>query len=171
METEINLLGNVIEFSIGLGGFSGVVAVFMNRSEWNPLQQYRLVRLLMAALVPAFASFIALGFVAMNTARVIDPWQLSCATLTALVTWVAYTAYIGRKRIPNALQSQMRSGVFFTLQLFLLAVVLVNVIGTSGIFGSATFLAFYFGLITLLVEGVVLFGVAIVSSSNRNSYK
>jgi len=169
METEINLLGNVIEFSIGLGGFSGIVAVFMNRSRWTALERYRLINLLMAALVPAFASFIALGMLVMELDPVTGVWRLSCVILSVLVCGVIYTAYAGRNRMPPELKNHMRLRILVSINLLFTSVVAVNLFGASGVSDSWAFPAFYFGLIALLMGGVVLFGVAILSGSNRNS--
>ena len=33
MEIDVEILGSIIEFSVGLAGFAGIVAVFLNRAS------------------------------------------------------------------------------------------------------------------------------------------
>ena len=47
----------------------------------------------------------------------------------------------------------------------ILGVGLVQVLGLIGMLRESTFLGFYFGLVTILFVGVVLFGVAILSGA------
>jgi len=61
MSNEVEIMGNVVEFSIGLAGFSGVVAAFTYRTRWGVIETYRLVNLLFAALIPGFTAFVSLA--------------------------------------------------------------------------------------------------------------
>jgi hypothetical protein len=61
MAQETELLSTIVEFSIGLAGFSGVIAAMSRNAGWSELEKFRVVNLLQAALAPAFLSFAALG--------------------------------------------------------------------------------------------------------------
>ena len=55
----LDSMGFVIEFSIGLAGFSGIISV-LSVNNWGKLEHYRTLVLLLSSLVPGFAGFSAL---------------------------------------------------------------------------------------------------------------
>lgn len=167
MNHEVELLGNVIEFSIGLAGFSGVVAAFSNRTRWTSLEKYRLINLLFASLIPAFASFISLGVIGYGSEWADNPWQMACLILLILVVILVHRAFSGRNDLPDDQRILVNAKLFVILNLMILSVGLVQVLGLIGMLGETTFLGFYFGLVTILFVGVVLFGIAILSGTSQ----
>ena len=165
MNHEVELSGNVIEFSIGLAEFSGVIAAFANRTRWTSLETYRLINLLFASLILAFASFISLGVIGYGSQWSDNPWQTSCLILLILVATLVYRAFSGRNDLPDDQRILVNAKLFVVLNLMILGVGLVQVLGLIGMLRESTFLGFYFGLVTILFVGVVLFGVAILSGA------
>jgi len=67
--------------------------------------------------------------------------------------------------LPDDQRILVNAKLFVVLNLMILGVGLVQVLGLIGMLRESTFLGFYFGLVTILFVGVVLFGVAILSGA------
>ena|GEM_PF-5204684 len=67
--------------------------------------------------------------------------------------------------MPDDQRILVNAKLFVVLNLMILGVGLVQVLGLIGMLRESTFLGFYFGLVTILFVGVVLFGVAILSGA------
>jgi len=168
MTNEVELLGNVVEFSIGLAGFSGVVAAFTNRSRWSSLERYRLINLLSCALVPAFTSLIALGLIEYPPTAFQNQWQLPSLVQLILIGGIIYHASVGKSRLPPSQGQLVKKRIYVYLMALLFSVVVVQALGFLGMLKEAAFIGFYYGLVTILIAGVVLFGVAILSGENAD---
>ena len=64
MNEATDLLSTIVEFSVGLAGFSGVVGIFIHRSgEWLYVDRFRITNLLIMSLTPGFLAFLSLGLI------------------------------------------------------------------------------------------------------------
>ncbi len=152
----MELLGYVIELTIGLAGFAGVIAVFSQRTDATlELDRWRLMNLIMSAIGPAFLSFAALGLASWlgDIPRV---WQVSSALLASYLAIVVLTASMGRSRIPAA-QRALVNNRFFPFGVgFLLITALVQTLSATTLV-RPSFELFYLGLISTLLLGVYVF--------------
>jgi hypothetical protein len=86
-EIFMELLGYIIDFSIALAGFSGVVAALSTRRiDLLELERWRIRNLLLFATGPGILSFIALGLHALIEDDFLV-WRIACLC-TALYTFV-----------------------------------------------------------------------------------
>ena len=152
----MELLGYIIEFSIGLAGFASVIAVFSQRSDVTlELDKWRLLNLVMSTIGPAFLSFTALGLVSW-LGEVTRVWQVSSGLLACYVSIIVIVAATGRSRLPTAQRELVNNRVFPFGVGFLLITGFVQVLSAATIVVPA-FEWFYLGLISILLLGVYVF--------------
>ena len=159
MVPALDSIGSVIEFSIGLAGFSGIISA-LSANNWGPLEQYRTLVLLFSSLVPGFAGFMALIWHSYLGPEV--AWQLSAWSFIAMLTPLIFVATYGRKifqvrRFPQFNPHRVNFAISIlaialALQILILIEVAPDVHGTM-------FLA---GLVSVLFVGAIQFFAALV---------
>jgi len=149
-------LGDIVEFSIGLAGFSAVVTAFLHRSRsLTPVDRFRTINLLLLALTPAFLAFLFNGlvlvfgdgaFVARFSSAVFALW-LACMLLFI---------FRAKRRLPPEHEQALNNAIFASM--YVIGVSLVTILGASAAFGTMYVHAiFYFGLVIMLLFAVVQF--------------
>jgi hypothetical protein len=53
-------LAIIVEFAIGLAGFSGVIAVFGGRDGWSGTDRFRTGNLIVLAMIPGFMALLTI---------------------------------------------------------------------------------------------------------------
>jgi hypothetical protein len=168
MGEETELLSTVIEFSIGLAGFSGVVAAMGRNAGWSELERYRVVNLLQAALAPAFLSFAALGlaYLQPNSA---SAWQQACFISGCIAILFVVRVFLGKAALPPGQMKDLRLHVLYILTGLLSSMGVIQLLAATGYFSPHTFIVFYTCLVLFLGTGAMLFAVAIFSSRQAST--
>ena len=120
------------------------------------IDRVRVQSLLLLSLTPAFGAFICTGVE--TVAQSIDlAARVSSAFLVILL--IAFSIYLVRSRatLPPDQQALISSPVFT----FMLATTIINAgvqaVAAAGAFGRLSFSVIYFGLVVILVQGVLQF--------------
>ncbi len=159
MSFDLSKLGYVIEFSIGLAGFSGIISVLSSNS-WGKLEHYRTLVLLLSAFIPAFAAFGALiwhSFLEVESA-----WRASALSFVLVLLPLLLVITYGRTRYDVRRFPQFnKHRVNFATSILLLAAMLQTIVllGVAPHLHSTLFLA---GLVSVLLVGVIQFFAALV---------
>ena len=157
MTDPITALSIIIEFSVGLAGFSGIVIIFASSpAGWNAADKYRISNLLCCSLSAGLVAFIPIGLLHSS----LDPqivWSISslilgCASVVVLVI------VLGRKRQLSTEEASVLNpylGVIFTGGIVLSTP--IQFANALGLLAGNRFLYLYFGLVWLLVVAGVQF--------------
>ena len=163
-----DLLGHIVEFSIGLAGFSGVVAVFSTyRSEWVELHRWRIRNLLLFSIGPGFLALIALGLL-----KILDEtvaWRIATFTSAIYALIVFFFAFRSRAALSENERAQISTGAFMFFTLLLSVSSFAQVIAAVGLITEYSSSAFYFGLILILLIGIYQFFRAVLEGLRINS--
>jgi hypothetical protein len=147
----------IAEISVGIAGFSGVVAAFLQREQLHRLDQARFVNLFVVAFATLFLAFVPLTFSHAGLSGM-ALWRWSSAAMVAvwlLNTWITVffvypvirQQFSGTtRRVPSAMV-----GVPSALNL------MVQILNLAGWFWEPGFLAFLFGLFVYLYCAAALF--------------
>jgi cytochrome bd-type quinol oxidase subunit 2 len=167
MESFESGLGSVIEFSVGLAGFSAIVSVFIHQSgELSPVDRFRTISLLVLALMPALLAFICVGLM----------FELSEVDAAARVTSTVFaasllSALLQNNKARNALPDDHRRALSGPLVALMYAATAANMalqaISALGFVGAPR-TVLYLGLVFVLFQGVVQFVRIIVGRRVRN---
>jgi hypothetical protein len=159
MPADLSSLGYVIEFSIGLAGFSGIISV-LSISSWGKLEHYRTLVLLLSSLIPAFAAFTALiwhSFLEVESA-----WRASALSFFLMLLPLLVVITFGRKRFGVRQYPQFnKHRVNFATSILLLAATfqIMVLLGAAPHLHRTAFLA---GLVGVLLVGVIQFFAALI---------
>jgi len=154
----VDLLFGVSEFSIGLAGFSGIIAVFAGRDgRWAAADRYRGLILILTSLIPGFVSFIALRLGTIGLSEQIV-WRSSQAVFVAAIVTSLFVGITGAGEISDGERQvfSSRYGDFFMSGTALNGA--VQLLGSFGGPGTLTFTVLYFGLVRQLRVGAIQFG-------------
>ncbi len=156
-ESFAEMLGDIIEFSIGLAGFSGIVAVYAGRDgRWSPVDRFRSANLISAALIPGFVAFITLGL-----GIVVDEpamlWRMASALLGIAVGVTMVPPFTGRRLLPASERRLINPYVFVLLVGGSLLNALVQLVNAAGVVAPPAFAVLYFGLVWQLGVGAIQF--------------
>jgi hypothetical protein len=157
---QVELLTAIIEASIALIGFSGVVVILGRRSsgEWFPSDKIRLANLLGIGLITLTCAVVALIFVSAGLSHS-AVWALS--SLVWLVFLVPFTLWFVRSAIRVRKEPPPPGRSIYRWR-FYLGGALTVLLATAGVQAiNVAFLTefwpFFLGLAMLLVLGVVQF--------------
>lgn len=161
---SLDLLGYVIEFSIGLAGFSGVIAVFAGRSRDRiQLELFRLRNLLFCSLIPAVLCFVALGL-QRSMADAVLAWKLSLTLSVLLLGGFLVHALRSRAAMPVDQKQQLRPLGFSVAAAAVILLIALQALTVAGIVAMDHFDAFYAGLIVTLLVAMYQFMRAVMDS-------
>lgn len=152
--SNTDLLLGITEFSIGLAGFSGIVAALAHRSgKWAQVDRYRIGNLLYSGLSPGFLAFFALGIGSHQLAT----WQLSSGALALVLSYGMYVTIYGRKILPATERVLISIPIFYAQRFISLVALVCQLLAVFGYFGGSVFTVFYFGLIAQLFVATIQF--------------
>jgi hypothetical protein len=149
-------LGYIIEFSVGLAGFSAIVSAFIQRAgRLDMADKLRVVTLISMALMPAFVSFTYLGVLPL----VDDPGTavracsfLFAVSMLVLLIYVQWTMRAVRSERPTAIHQLTAQTMLVVSSIFTVTLALM-VIGWL----PPLFVILYFIMIVTLLQAVVMF--------------
>jgi len=150
--TDSELLGVLVEFSIGLGGFSAITAAFIHQNQAMGREDvYRVLNLLMMALGPAFIALAALGIL-----KVTASIQYANGLLLIFIVCAVLQAILGRRSLTVDEQEVLIPRVIFVMQAAFFLNAGIQLLASLGLFESP-FIALYAGLVVILLQAVVQF--------------
>jgi len=164
----VDLLLGITEFSIGLAGFSGIIAVFAGRDgRWAAADRSRALVLILTSLIPGFVSFIALGLGTIDLHEQIV-WRLSQAVFAAAIVTSWFVAVTSGRAVPDPERQVFSSlaGAFVLGGTALNGA--VQLLGAFGGLGRLTFTGLFFGLVWQLLVGAIQFGRIIFVRPNHS---
>jgi len=152
-----DLLLGITEFSIGLAGFSGIVAALAHRTgSWVQVDRYRIGNLLFSGLSPGFLAFIALGLLA-NFELQVNVWKFSSGLLALVLGYGTFVTIYGRRKLPQNERKLISIRVFSAQRAISLVALAFQLLSILGMFPDYIFSIFYFGLIAQLFVATVQF--------------
>ena len=152
-----DLLLGITEFSIGLAGFSGIVAALAHRTgSWVQVDRYRIGNLLYSGLSPGFLAFFALGLLtSIDQAETV--WKFSSGLLALVLGYGMFVTIYGRRKLPRDERKLISIRVFFAQRAISLIALIFQLLSILGVFSDYVFGIFYFGLIAQLFVATVQF--------------
>lgn len=164
MSTET--LSPIIEFSIGLAGFSAIVSVFLQRStNLTDIDRVRVQTLLLLALTPAFIAFILTGTETIVQSSIVAA-RISSAILAALLSVFGVYLLKTRASLPKDQVALVSTSVFVFMLVMTVGNALIQTVSAVGYFGALAFTVVYFGLVAILIQGVLQFFRIIIARPN-----
>jgi hypothetical protein len=156
--TESELLGVLVEFSIGLGGFSAIAAAFIHQKQsMSPEDIYRVLNMLLMALGPAFIALFALGILSISV-----PLQFANGLLLIFILCGVAQAELGMRRLTEEQRKVLIRPIIVTMQIVFILNGLMQIAVVSGLLEGA-FIVLYGGLVLVLAQAVVQFVRLIVA--------
>ena len=154
----VDTLSVICEFSIGLAGFTGVLAIFSGEEiSISPVIRFRVRNLLLCAFVPGFLGLGVLGLLEFGYTHLDAARFGSAIFLVFLITWGFASANTSR-RFSKGARQELNNSIFAFSCICILINLGLQTYGFFSIKGAATFVA---GLILLLFQGAVFFGALI----------
>ena len=156
MGDSTTALTAIVEFSIGMAGFSGVVAIFVStKSGWDALRKFRAGNLIVISFMSGFSALCSL--VLSNYFQGPILWQASCGVLVVLsVLLVLYAAPRSQKAFAQSIFS-IGQPVNTTIWILTFVNLIFQFAGALGLTGYATYGIFATGLIFNLAVAALNF--------------
>ena len=168
MTEATDLLSTVVEFSIGLAGFSGVVGIFINRSgQWIHVDRFRVTNLLVMSLTPGFLSFVTLGLLPITESAI----QISSAIFAAVIALILIIIPRARTKVPARDQSLVGLHIFVPMSATFLVVLILQLLVAAAVINSYEFTIYYYSLVVILLLAVVQFARLILARPKVSSGK
>lgn len=97
----VDALSTLAEFSIGLAGFTGIIAIFANsRDRIGGALRFRIINLLALSFIPGFISLTAIGLLLLlDSSELVI--RISSFLIVLLVIILLHIVYRARGRIPE----------------------------------------------------------------------
>ena len=160
MTDATELLSTVVEFSIGLAGFSGVVGIFIHRSgQWIYVDRFRVTNLLLMSLTPGFLSFITLGLLPIRENAIQISAALFAATIVLLLTFIPRA----RARVPASDRPLVGLHIFIPMSLTFVVILILQILIASSVIDEYEFTIYYYSLVVMLLLAVVQFARLILA--------
>jgi len=155
---ESELLGVLVEFSIGLGGFSAIATAFIHRNQsMSGADVYRVLNLLMMALGPAFIALFTLGLLNVSL-----PIQYGNALLFIFALIGIIQSEVGKRRLAAKQKEVLISSVIIIMQTIFFINGSFQILSFLNFLHNA-FIILYGGLVVILAQAVVQFVRLIVA--------
>ncbi len=154
MTDIIEPLGMIAEFSIGLAGFTGIIAaLFANRA--TPIVHFRFVNLLLTSFAPGFFALFTIA--ALYTGLPVETAMrlFSAALILYIIAWGAYVS----RKLPVLAETDggVNQRITRAFKTVAMGNVLLQLLNTLVAPASAAGI-YILGLILLLLTGAVQFG-------------
>jgi hypothetical protein len=162
----IDPLGIVVEFSIGLAGFTGIVAIFANSQRTvSAAVRFRITNLLFTAFAPGFFSLLVISLLQLGVSGEIAVRAASALFAASILTW-AMLATRSRSRLPASDRRLLSNFIYW----FTAAVALSN--ASAQVLGALAILAnpagvLVAGLSAMLFLGAVTFAALVMQVLGR----
>lgn len=149
---DAELLAVIVEFSIGLGGFSAIAAAFIHQNQsMKPEDVYRVLNLLLMALGPAFIALFSLGIM-----RVSLPIQYANGMMLVFIASSLLQAERGRHRLTPEQRQVLIPAVIIAMYSIFIINGLLQFLSSLNLLPNG-FIILYGGLVVVLAQAVVQF--------------
>jgi hypothetical protein len=150
----IDALFNIIEASLALAGFAGIVTALDRRSagQWRTDDRNRVVNLLMTTLFPFASSLLAITLIHAGVASV---WRVSSAALILISLFGAVVSGLGVLRVRHDPTISAGASYVSAIYLSIAAAVALQLVN---LFRIDAFWPYFAGLAVLLCIGASQFG-------------
>jgi len=156
MDSTVESLSTISEFSIGMAGFSGIVAVVVGTSRgWNDVSKFRAGNLIILSIIPGFSALTSLGLAQYISGDLL--WQVSCGVQSlAAITYIAFNAKKSRGAFNHSIFS-IRHPLNATLWIVYMVNSGLQLTGMFGALGRFGFAVFFGGLVLHLAIAALNF--------------
>ena len=166
MSEATELLSTIVEFSIGLAGFSGVVGIFIHRSgQWIYVDRFRITNLLLMSLTPGFLSFISLGLLPIVDDAIEISAAIFAVTIVLLLTFIPRA----RSKVPEDDRHLVGLQIFLPVLLTFVVILVLQTLIAVSVIDSYEFTIYYYSLVLLLLLAVVQFSRRILARPHVSS--
>lgn len=149
-------LSTIVEFSIGLGGFSAIVSAFLHQSgKLAPVDRFRTMTMLVLALMPAFIGFFCTGLM-LELFMPDDAVRITSGVFAICIAFIAWHNNRSRKALPSAHRQALSAPLVALMYAGTVLNTLIQALSAAG-FLDATYTVLYYGLVFVLFQGVVQF--------------
>ena len=154
MDNVFDSLGTIVEFSIGLAGFTGIVAVVRRfRGIDSNLARFRFRNLLITAFLPGFFALLAITLASFNVDDNLSLRYASAAFAILMVPYFGLVLHTAPETKSNKLTFTMWTLGLTTL---VFQLVFLFVLNSPGFFIA--------GLNIMLLQGAVFFSVLVLAA-------
>ena len=146
MENAVDNLNVIAEFSVGMAGFAGIVAVVVGSNRgWNSVSKFRAGNLIVLSIMAGFSALISLGLAQYIAGETL--WQTSCGVQAcACVIFVAANRSKSIEAFGHSIFS-LENPVNASLWSAYVANLVLQILGAFGVFDEFAFAIFYGGLV------------------------
>lgn len=160
MSDPTELLSTIVEFSVGLAGFSGLVGAFMHRSgKWLYVDQFRITNLLLMSLTPGFLAFLTLGLIQVSDSAI----ELSAVAFATALALLLILIPRARAKVPARDQHLVGLHIFIPIASTFGVLLVVQTLLAISVISSNAFIIYYFSLVVMLLLAVVQFARLILA--------
>ncbi len=157
MSVSSESLGLLVEFSIGLAGFSAIVSVFLQRSsQLSGLDRFRILNLLLFALLPAFIAFTCIGFESI-LADLDLAVRISSAVFAGCLLIFVISIPSRLNRLSSDQRGLIRTGAVLSVVVTVVGNIIAQTLSSIALEGGVAFGTLFFGLSVILLQGVIQF--------------
>lgn len=156
MENAIENLSAISEFSIGMAGFAGIVAVVVGSNRgWESVSKFRAGNLIVLSIIAGFSALISLGLAQYIVGEPL--WQTSCGIQAcASVIYVASNSSKSVAAFGHSIFS-LQHPVNAALWSAYVVNLVLQLLGAFGVFDEFAFAVFYGGLVFHLATAALNF--------------
>lgn len=160
--TESELLAVLVEFSIGLGGFSAITAAFIHQSQAMKAEDvYRVLNMLLMALGPAFIALFGLGVMKMSLSV-----QYANGFFFVFLVAGIFQSELGRRRLTFEQRKVLIPLVMIVMQSVFVVNGLLQLLACLGTLQEG-FIILFGGLVVMLFQALVQFVRLIVARPGK----
>ena len=155
--SEQETLTSIVEFSIALAGFSGiVVALGKQAGRWDPADRFRMLNILIIAFGAAFMAYVPMGLAHAGLSGSLL-WRLSSGMLASFLTIILVFAILRMRSQPAEIRRLLNP----TLRRLLVGgtafVVLTQLANIVGLGFQPCFVLYFAALVWLLIAAALQF--------------
>jgi hypothetical protein len=162
----IDSLGIVCEFSIGLAGFTGIVAIFANSQRTvSAAVRFRITNLLFTAFSPGFFSLLVISLLQLGVPGDTAVRAASALFAASILTWAMF-ATRSRSRLPASDRRLLSNFIYWFTAAVAVSNTLAQVLGALSILANPAGVLVA-GLSTMLFLGAVTFAALVMQVLGR----
>ena len=160
MTEATEMLSTIVEFSVGLAGFSGVVGIFIHRSgQWLYVDRFRINNLLIMSLTPGFLAFLSLGLLQIADRAV----EISAAAFALCIFLLLVFIPRARLKVPEVDRPLVGLQIFLPMSLTYAVMLVLQILIATSVIDRFEFTIYYYCLVIMLLLAVIQFARLILA--------
>lgn len=166
MAEPADLLSTIVEFSIGLAGFSGVIGIFINQSgRWAYVDRFRITNLLIMSLTPGFMAFFTLGLMHASPGTQ-NAVNVSAGVFALILSVALVIIPKSRAKVPEQDKHLVGPKIFIPIAASFVIILSLQALIALSILSTQAFVIYYYSLVVMLLLAVVQFARLILARPN-----